>query len=189
MSGDYLGSKVSCPVRDTTKQTKLKQLFPQNRMMTLEAPLVLSDLIPASVGIFATLTTNVYVMLKFTIMRFGGKEYTAENFVTVYKPWEHKSERWYRAFRAGENVKEWSIVVMPLFGSLSLIGRYLPYVGDYAGSMSVALSLIYNYYTVRYTNGYIESEKERVPGFVGRKNVFIAGWVLNFAAFACFFLK
>ena len=112
-------------------------------------------------------------MYKFAFLRFDGKEIKPENFIVAYKPWIHKNDKWYRTHRASENVKEWSIIAIPLFAALSWLGNFLPLVGNHPGVMSVAGSLLYNFFAIMYYFGYTESEEKRIPWFKGRMRIML----------------
>jgi hypothetical protein len=96
-----------------------------------------------------------------------------------YTPWTpvdpkyHKmTDKAFRSFKMFENVKEWTLLSVPLMWIFSLYGGTLPLVDDDMVDVAVVLSsAFYAYATSQYISGYIESPKNRLKGFQIRRRV------------------
>ena len=96
-----------------------------------------------------------------------------------YSPWvpvdpkhQDKADTAYRAFKMFENVKEWTLMSLPLMWLFWLYGGTLPYVTEPMVDGAVVLSsLAYSVGTSWYIFGYIEDASKRLKGFKLRRKV------------------
>jgi hypothetical protein len=90
-----------------------------------------------------------------------------------YAPWvpvetkyQAKADKAYRGFKMFENVKEWTLMSLPLMWLFWLYGGTLPYITEpLMDGAVVASSLAYVVGTHWYIFGYIESPEKRLKGF------------------------
>jgi hypothetical protein len=96
-----------------------------------------------------------------------------------YSPWipveakyQDKADAAYRAFKMFENVKEWTLMSLPLMWLFWLYGDSLPFVNESLIDGAVTLSSVaYMVGTNWYTFGYIEGPEKRMKGFRLRRRV------------------
>jgi hypothetical protein len=96
-----------------------------------------------------------------------------------YCPWEKvdpkyqvKADTAYRAYKMFENVKEWTLLSIPLMWTFWLYGGSLPYVTEPMVDTAVGItSLLYFVGTNWYIYGYIEKPEARLKGFKLRRRV------------------
>ena len=89
---------------------------------------------------------------------------------------------WYRAFRAVENVKEWSMITFPAIWALSLFGKQVPVIGEFEAIATVGVSLLYCYFSYGYYFGYKESVEGRQYYFWKRYRLCSGLLLADFAA-------
>merc|ERR1712062_496856 len=92
-------------------------------------------------------------------------------FTYPYTPWEHKSEKLYRAHRAQENIKEWSFMTIPLLFLFSTFFKRVPIVGEYEAIVTSAVGALIAWYNRKYFDGYAESAEGRLPAFKKRTSL------------------
>mmetsp|Transcript_4775 Transcript_4775/g.7456 ORF Transcript_4775/g.7456 Transcript_4775/m.7456 type:complete len:172 (-) Transcript_4775:279-794(-) len=96
-----------------------------------------------------------------------------------YSPWvpvdpkyQLKADAAYRAFKMFENVKEWTVLSLPLKWLFWLYGGTLPYVTQPMVDGAVVLSsIVYLVGTNWYIFGYIQGPEKRLKGFKLRRRV------------------
>ncbi|KAL3911217.1 MAG: hypothetical protein SGILL_007369 [Bacillariaceae sp.] len=96
-----------------------------------------------------------------------------------YSPWvpvdpkyQDKVDTAYRGFKTFENIKEWTLMSLPLMWLFWLYGGSLPYVTQPMVDGAVILSSIgYMVGTNWYMFGYIEDASKRLSGFQLRRKV------------------
>lgn len=91
-----------------------------------------------------------------------------------YQPWDKPSDPKYQsdfddAYRASkmfENVKEWTLMSLPIMWCYAIYGSAIPFMSDGKVEISILLSTFtWMYGTYHYTRGYVKSVDERIFGF------------------------
>ena len=90
-----------------------------------------------------------------------------------YKPWtkvppenQQAADDAYRAFKMFENVKEWTMVSMPLMWTAALFAGALPFMNqDRVDILIAGVSVAWMVGSAKYANGYMKSPADRGTGF------------------------
>merc|ERR1711918_228796 len=108
------------------------------------------------------------------------------------KPWaddSEKADQHFRAYKATQNVLEWTVYYLPVITFYNLYSPAIPVVGPYLPWSGAVLSLLYAHANVTYVKGYIKSAEDRMPGFKRRTMVFRALFYVSVAGMAAPFLS
>lgn len=135
---------------------------------------------PAGATVVMTLGC-FHAMLEMIKTRYAAKDDNGKPLLPhPYTPWtpmvaaknQEKADDAYRAFKMFENVKEWTLLSLPLMWTFWLYAGSLPFVSDAMADGAVAVSsLVYMVATYWYTVGYMESPEKRLNGFRVRRRV------------------
>jgi len=140
----------------------------------------------AAVATVGLTVNNVISLLKMIKARYSVK--TSEGkyaFPHPYRPWEVPegtpeagAEKAYLAYKAYENSKEWTQLMLPLVWVLSLSGEAVPYATQ-TGVQLLTLGLAGGYAIGDrlYFSGYSQSVSKRMRGF-GIRTIFCQGLLI-----------
>jgi hypothetical protein len=141
-------------------------------------------LLPAAIGSFATIYSNVQAMMIMGKIRYADKEAK----VHPYKPWTDKGDKadaHFRAFKACQNGTEWTVYSVPITILLGLYSPTIPVVGQHLYWAPALLGCGFAYFNGEYVQGYIKSADDRIPGFKGRTLCFRGLAYLLIASLGC----
>ena len=96
-----------------------------------------------------------------------------------YEPWktvdpkyQEQADNAYRAFKMFENVKEWTLLSLPVMWVFSIYGGGMPYVTDpIMDGLIVASGGLYMLGNHWYIRGYLSAPEKRLTGFKIRRRV------------------
>lgn len=138
-----------------------------------------SLLAPAG-GTVLVLYSTVDALMRMIKVRYSAKDDAGKPLFSLpYAPWDKpdakyddQSAKVLRAFRMFENVKEWTLMGLPMMWIFSLYGGGLPYVTDNIMDVAtIGSSLAFGIANTMYATGYIESTQGRLKAFAIRKTV------------------
>lgn len=121
-----------------------------------------------------------HAMIEMIKIRYAAKDDNGKPLLPhPYSPWmpvepkyQDKADAVYRAFKMFENVKEWTLLSLPLMWVFWLYAGSLPFASDAMADGAVILSsLAYVVASHWYTVGYIESPEKRMKGYQLRSKV------------------
>lgn len=126
----------------------------------MDLPLTTTDILAPSIGTLFIWASYANCMTGLVNIRKATKSVTLP-----YRPWLHTDEKVYRAHRAVENIREWTVMTVPMIWVFSLFAKHLPVVGEYVPITTVGVSVMYAVLARLYFNGYASSMEERVRPF------------------------
>lgn len=115
------------------------------------------------------------IMVRYASVDDNGKPL----FPHPYEPWQTVDPKYkeqagkaYRAFKMFENVKEWTLMSLPLMWVFSIYGGGVPHVTDsIMDGLIMTSSGLYMLGNHWYVEGYISAPKNRLTGFKVRRRV------------------
>eukprot|EP00339_Tiarina_fusa_P030148 CAMPEP_0117084810 /NCGR_PEP_ID=MMETSP0472-20121206/59682_1 /TAXON_ID=693140 ORGANISM="Tiarina fusus, Strain LIS" /NCGR_SAMPLE_ID=MMETSP0472 /ASSEMBLY_ACC=CAM_ASM_000603 /LENGTH=167 /DNA_ID=CAMNT_0004813935 /DNA_START=18 /DNA_END=521 /DNA_ORIENTATION=+ len=97
---------------------------------------------------------------------------------SVPKEYQSKADDAYRAFKMFENVKEWTLLGIPLMWTSFLYVGGLPYMTDnYVDGLIAVTSAAYIFGNAKFISGYMKSPETRLQGFKIRRKA-MESWLL-----------
>ena len=152
------------------------------------------SLLASAGGTVIILFSTVDALKRMVMTRYAAKDDAGKPLFPVpYAPWKPVSEKYQdkadkvlRAFRMWENIKEWTVVAMPLMWTVALYGGSLPWVTEPMVEVAVlGSSLLFSIGNFIYSKSYIEATEKRIRGFAIRRRVFEFWLFGSIACVAC----
>ena len=150
-------------------------------MPTLVLQEVQLALLPAALGTFAIVYSNIQCMMSMGSIRYAKSEEEKAK-IHPYKPWDDKSdtaEPHFRAFKACQNVTEWTVYTIPTLFLYVLYVPAVPVLGSFRYRGVLALpwtgllfALAIAHFNLKYVEGYTTSADARIPAFKRRTWLF-----------------
>ena len=126
--------------------------------------------LPAAIGTTAIVYSNIIAMKLMGKVRYDAST-KGEQEVHPYKPWadtRSDSEPHFRAFKACQNVTEWTVYSVPTLWLYVLYPPAIPAVGFSLSCCGALLGLGLGLVNVQYVKGYTMSADARIPPFKRR---------------------
>jgi len=123
--------------------------------------------LPAALGTIPVVYANIQAMGIMGKVRYADRSKE----VHPYRPWADEredAEPHFRAFKACQNVTEWTVYIVPLIWMFVLYTPAIPVIGRYVAWCAAPLGLAIGYYFIKYIEGYIVSAEGRLQPFYKR---------------------
>ena len=147
------------------------------------------QLLPASIGTLALIYSNVQAFFSVGKIRYKEKDNDGKAvFKHPYRPWEDKSgsaAEHFRAAKAADNIREWTLYSMPLQWLIAIYGPEVPFVGAYLPWAGLVLTFVYARSNQAYLKAYTSSAEERIVPFRTRTNMWKLMALLSIVSIAC----
>ena len=129
------------------------------------------SLMPAALGTVAIVYSNVLCMYTLNKIRYAERSGP----VHPYRPWADtakNADAHYRAYKACQNVLEWTVYSLPLLWLYVLYTPTIPRIGRALSWFGAVLGLALARFNATYAEAYAESADARVKPFYQRIRIF-----------------